>query len=134
MATAQKDGFKKAFLIGLGATALTVEKLQELANEMVVKGEMSQKEAKTFKDGLKTKMKEEKAMWEGKLKETVENALHTAIKSLGLVTKDDLKKELANLKADKSPKAATAAPAKKPAPKKAPAKKKPAAKPKTAKK
>ncbi len=103
--------WKKAFLVGLGATAVTVEKIQELANELVERGEMTQKDAKSFSEDLKERAMKEKEQLEKKVKDTVETQLSSAVKSLGLVTKadfDKLKKELDSLKAaGKAPKKAT---------------------------
>ncbi|MGI6553044.1 MAG: hypothetical protein GX779_05230 [Clostridia bacterium] len=39
---------RKAFLLGLGALSMTKEKAEQLVQEMVQKGELSQKEAQDF--------------------------------------------------------------------------------------
>lgn len=96
---------KKAFLIGLGATAVTVEKAQELANELVARGEMTQKEATTFSEDLKTRAVKEKEQFEAKMKESVDSYMKTAAKNLGLVTREEydaMKAELDALKAEKA--------------------------------
>lgn len=104
----EKDPFelwKKAFLIGLGATAVTMEKVQELANELVERGEMTQKDAKHFTDDLKERAMKEKEQFEAKVKETTDAYVKTAVKGLGLVSReefDSLKKELDSLKAKKT--------------------------------
>lgn len=93
--------WKKAFLVGLGATAATMEKVQELANELVERGEMTQKEAMGFTEDLKKKASKEKDVFETKVKETVDSYMKTAIKNLGLVSREDydkLKAEVASLK------------------------------------
>lgn len=100
-----KDPFemwKKAFLMGVGATALTVEKMQELANELVERGEMSQKDAMSFSEDLRSRAMKEKEQFESRMKESVESYMKTAVKSMGLVTREEyeaLKEEIENLKA-----------------------------------
>lgn len=100
----QKDPFelwKKAFLIGLGATAVTMERIQELVNELVERGEMSQKEAKTFAEDLKNRAMKEKEQFESKIKDSVDTYVKQAVKSMGLVTREEfdaLKKDLASAK------------------------------------
>lgn len=87
-----KDPFemwKKAFLIGLGATAVTVEKVQELVNELVERGEMTQKDAKSFSEDLKNRAMKEKEQFEAKMKETVDASIKSAVKNLGLVTREE---------------------------------------------
>jgi polyhydroxyalkanoate synthesis regulator phasin len=89
--------WKKAVLIGLGATAVTMERIQELANELVERGEMSQKDAKSFADDLKTRAMKEKDQFESKMKDTVDTYMQSAVKSMGLVTREEfeaLKKEM----------------------------------------
>ncbi len=100
----EKDPFelwKKAFLIGLGATAVTMEKVQELANELVERGEMSQNDAKHFSEDLKNRAMKEKEQFESKVKETVDSYMKATVKNLGLVSRDEwesLKKEVSSMK------------------------------------
>ena len=88
----EKDPFelwKKAFLIGLGATAVTMEKIQELAEELVERGEMSQKEAVKFSEDLKNKAMKEKEQFESKVKDTVDAYVKSTAKSLGFVSREE---------------------------------------------
>ncbi len=94
--------WKKAFLVGLGATAMTVEKVQEFVNEMVERGEMTQKEAMSFSEDLKNRAMKEKEAVETKLHDIVDAQLKAAIKRLGLVTKEDLELLREELKGSKS--------------------------------
>lgn len=101
----EKDPFelwKKAFLIGLGATAVTIEKVQDLANEFVERGEMTQKEAINFSEDLKNRAIKEKEQFESKVKESVDSYVKAAVKNLGLATKEDLDKLKDELKAAKA--------------------------------
>ena len=84
------ESLKKAFLIGLGATVLTAEKVKELMDELVERGEMSQQDAKNFGEDLRTRAIKEKEQFEGRVKEQVDTYLKKAIDSLGLVTRAEL--------------------------------------------
>lgn len=94
--------WKKAFLIGLGATAATVEKIQELANELVERGEMSQKEAKSFSDDLMNKAMKEKDQFENRVKDTVDSYMKSVVKSMGLATREDIENLRAEMDKGKS--------------------------------
>jgi polyhydroxyalkanoate synthesis regulator phasin len=84
------EPLKKAFLIGLGATVLTAERVKELMDDLVARGELSQNEAKQFGDDLRERAIKEKELFEGRVKEVVDGYLKKAVDSLGLVTKADL--------------------------------------------
>ena len=45
--------FKRVFLAGVGAVALTAEKSRELVNELVAKGEMTVEQGKVINEELK---------------------------------------------------------------------------------
>lgn len=99
---------RRAFLIGLGATALTMEKVEEFSKELVEKGKLTEQEAKTFGDDLKSKARKEAEAFETKLKDRVDECVKSTMDRLGLVTKadlealkDSLKKELKAEKAAK---------------------------------
>jgi polyhydroxyalkanoate synthesis regulator phasin len=81
--------WKKAFLVGLGATALTVEKIQEFVNEMVDRGEMSRSDASSFADDLKQRAIKEKEQLEARIKDMVDQSVKATIKGLGLVTREE---------------------------------------------
>src|SRR5262245_2345212 len=83
-----KDPFelwKKAFLIGLGATAVTVEKIQEFANELVERGEMTQKEAMSFTEDLRNRATKEKDQFETRMRDSMDAYFKMAAKNMGLV-------------------------------------------------
>lgn len=54
------DILKKSLAFSLGAAALSAEKIKQLSDEMVARGEMSQDEAKRFVDDVTKKADEEK--------------------------------------------------------------------------
>lgn len=100
--TTTKNILEKVFLIGLGATVTTAEKVKEVVDELVERGELSQQEGKSFAEDLKAKAVKEKDQFETKVKETVEQYTHKAIESLGLVKRDELdalKREIEELRA-----------------------------------
>lgn len=100
---------KRTFLIGLGATVVTADKVKELMDELVERGELSQQDAKSFGEDLKTRALKEKEQFETRVKETVDSNVKKAVDSLGLVTREEfeaLKKEVAALKGAE-PKAST---------------------------
>ncbi|MDD5170762.1 MAG: hypothetical protein PHN75_18240 [Syntrophales bacterium] len=87
---------KRAILMGAGLALMTTDKMKELTDEMVKKGELSEKEAREALAELKEKSKEAKKEWEGK----VENAVRRAMKGLNIPSHqevEELKKRLAKL-------------------------------------
>jgi polyhydroxyalkanoate synthesis regulator phasin len=103
----EKDPFelwKKAFLIGLGATAVTMEKVQELANELVERGELTQKDARGFSEDLKNRALKEKELFETKIKESVDGYMKAAVRNFGLVTREEWEELKAQVDSQKSSK------------------------------
>ncbi len=82
------DLFKKGVLLGLGALTMTKEKIEQVVDELIKKGELSQDErAKAIKDLLKKAEEQEKA-----LADKVSAEVNEAIKKLGVPTKKDLER------------------------------------------
>ena len=78
---------KKTLEVGLGAVTMTQEKLKEITDELVVKGNLTEKEGgDILKQLLKTADDSRK-----KLKETVEDQVRKVISELGLATSSDIK-------------------------------------------
>src|SRR5690348_10085314 len=92
------NSLKKAFLIGLGATVATAEKIKDWADDLVARGELSQSEAKAFTEELKERAVKEKEQWEGKTREAIDSAVKKCVHSLGLVTRAELHEQLSDLK------------------------------------
>jgi polyhydroxyalkanoate synthesis regulator phasin len=78
--------FKKTFYTGLGALALTKEKIEELADELVEKGKLSESDVKKFVDDLFEKSESAKEQ----VKNQIEKITEDTLKKMHLVTKDDL--------------------------------------------
>lgn len=63
------DIFKKTFLAGLGALSLTKERAEQITEELVKKGEVSRDEAGKFVTELMDKVKEQREMVAGTVKQ-----------------------------------------------------------------
>jgi polyhydroxyalkanoate synthesis regulator phasin len=66
---------KKGFYTGLGLALVTKEKAEELAKELVKKGELSEKEGKGFVEEILKKSKEAEKEFEKKAETLVNNAI-----------------------------------------------------------
>ena len=87
------DLLKKTLLAGVGAAALTREKVERLVDELVKKGEIASKEGpKLVKDLLQESQKAKK-----ELEERVEEATQKALKKLRLATRAEVEELKAKL-------------------------------------
>lgn len=66
---------KKGFYTGLGLASITKEKAEELAKELVKKGELSEKEGKGFVEEILKKSKEAAQEFEKRAETLVYNAI-----------------------------------------------------------
>jgi polyhydroxyalkanoate synthesis regulator phasin len=94
------DVIRKSMLAGVGALVFTEEKIKELVNEFVQKGELSQKEGESLVQEFQKVVGEQKT----KVTDMVDDQVKKILKELHLVTKNDLaeveqslKKELAKI-------------------------------------
>lgn len=69
---------KKSLAFGLGAAALSAEKLKQFSDEMVARGEMSTDEAKKFMDDISSKAEDEKKTIQTWIQEQVSKMLQQA--------------------------------------------------------
>jgi polyhydroxyalkanoate synthesis regulator phasin len=86
-----------AFLLGIGILEMSKEKSQDLANELMERGKMSQSDAKKVADRIGEIAGEQQET----LRKTVSTETSKALKTSGLATKDevaDLKSQIAELK------------------------------------
>jgi polyhydroxyalkanoate synthesis regulator phasin len=80
------DLIKKTILTGVGLTAMTRDKIEELAKELTEKGEMSEKEGKELVEELIKKSERV-----GKDLETnVENIVQKVLEKIDVATKKDI--------------------------------------------
>jgi polyhydroxyalkanoate synthesis regulator phasin len=103
----QLEAIKKSFLIGVGATVSTAEKVKELIDDLVERGELTKKDAKTFGEELKKRTLQEKEVFEKRVKETVEtqvkNQIQRVVQNLGLATKEELARLRSELQKQEKP-------------------------------
>lgn len=92
MSKSRTELFKKAILVAVGATAVTVEKINGVIDELVAKGELSEGQAKSFKEEVKEKAKAEKESLEKKIQESTQKAVAKILKDIGIATIKDLER------------------------------------------
>lgn len=68
------DGLRKVFLAGVGALATTVERSQEIVDDLVKKGELTVEQGKALNAELKHKVEEVKEASETKAAEETKEA------------------------------------------------------------
>ena len=79
---------RKLGLFGIGALALTEEKINEMSKELVDKGEINKEEGKKFVRDLIDEQKKQKNELEGKISEKVKETFGKA----EMETKDEIKR------------------------------------------
>lgn len=84
------DLFKKAILVAVGATAVTVEKVNSVIDELVDKGELSEGQAKSFKEEIKEKVHSEKEALETRVTSTTQKVISKVLKDIGVATRSDI--------------------------------------------
>jgi polyhydroxyalkanoate synthesis regulator phasin len=93
------DLIKKAALTGIGAAALTSEKIEEMSKEWVGKSKMSEEEGKKFLAEMLIKAEESKEA----LKQQTESMVNSALARIQVAKAEDidsLKQEIASLRVE----------------------------------
>lgn len=88
---------KKSMLAGVGLALKAWDEVEEMANDMVDQGKMTEKEGRKFLDDLQGRYAETQK----KLEERVEKSVREILKKMDVVTQDELKalkKEIRDLK------------------------------------
>lgn len=88
---------KKSMLTGFGLALKAWDEVEDLANEVVERGKMTEKEGKKFIDELQEKYEDAQK----KLEDRVDQSVKTVLKKMDVVTSEDLKglkKEIRELK------------------------------------
>ena len=80
------DILKQTFFTGVGVVALTKDKVQELTNELVRRGEITQKQGEDFVDEVLSKSRQA----ETEFSKQIEVGLKTTLDGLHVAKKDDL--------------------------------------------
>lgn len=82
------DTIKKVAFTGMGVAALTKEKVEELAKDLIVKGKLTEQEGEKFVQEMLLKAEESK----GALKEQTEKVVAAAMHKVPLAKAEDLEK------------------------------------------
>ncbi len=82
------DLFKKTVLMGLGAITITKEKAEQIADELIKKGELAKDDRSKVIQQILKKAEEQEEVLSGKITREV----NKAIAKLDIATKEDLKK------------------------------------------
>lgn len=80
------DALRKLLLAGLGTLDLTEEKARALFNELVARGEMSEKDARELFAGWSTRAAEER----GRLKQEIESTVDRVMSAMGLAHRSEV--------------------------------------------
>jgi polyhydroxyalkanoate synthesis regulator phasin len=91
------ETLKKAMLAGIGLALITKDEVEQMAKDLVKKGEMSEKEGKRFMDDLVQKYESSVEKLESRVEKTVRDFL----KKADVVTRDELetlKQDIADIK------------------------------------
>ena len=94
-----KELLKDILYIGAGAAFMTKEKLEELKNELIEKGKLSQEEGKQLVDELMKRSEDIRNEMEEKVQQTVAEQM----KKMNVASRDDiegLKSEITQLKGE----------------------------------
>lgn len=83
-----KEYLRKIGLLGLGIAVLTKEKAEEVAGDLVKKGEISQEEGKTLAKDMMAEAEKQRKELTKKIDEEVKKAL----KKVDFASKDDIKR------------------------------------------
>ena len=81
-----KDLIERTFLAGMGAAAITKDRIQDLVQELVNKGQINADEGREVVDRLVARSREEARS----VLKKADSSLHTAYRGLGLGSKQDL--------------------------------------------
>ena len=69
------ESLKKVGLLGIGVLSITEEKITQVVNELVEKGEMNKEEGKTLVHELLTEKKKQVQDFDEKISKDIQNAL-----------------------------------------------------------
>lgn len=80
------DALRKLLLAGLGTLDLTEEKARAIFNDLVARGEMSEKDARELLSGWAKRASEGR----GRLQQDVEDAVNRAMNAMGLAKRTEI--------------------------------------------
>jgi len=82
------EPLRKLLLAGLGTIDLTEEKLKAVFDDLVARGEVSEKEAKELVSGWAKRAGEQRT----KIQQQIDEAVHRALGKLGVSHREDVEK------------------------------------------
>ncbi|PLX66426.1 MAG: hypothetical protein C0602_12275 [Denitrovibrio sp.] len=77
---------KDLFYLGIGATMIAKERIEEEAKDLMERGKISREEQEAFVKKAKDKAKSEEKVFQDKFKESIKEVLS----EMGLATKEDI--------------------------------------------
>ncbi len=80
------ESLRKVGLLGIGVLSITEEKIKQVVNELVEKGEMNKEEGKTLVHELLTEKKKQMQDFDEKISKDVQNAIGKS----KIASKDDV--------------------------------------------
>ena len=80
------DMLERVFLLGVGAASLTKEKITDLVDELVKKGQLTKEEGESLLDKTAARAKEES----GNIKEMASDTFQDTLRALGIAGRDEL--------------------------------------------
>lgn len=80
------DALRKLLLAGLGALDLTEEKAKTIFNDLVARGEISEKDAKELVSSWTKRAAEHR----GRMQEDVEQTVHRALSAIGIARQTEI--------------------------------------------
>ncbi len=95
---------RKGYLIGIGLASLTREKIEEVVDELVKRGEVAEKDRPRIVEDLMTRMRDEQKRLSNSVKDTVQKV----IGEMGMPTRqqfDELRERLEKLEKQQSSRA-----------------------------
>ncbi len=92
---------RKPMLMGLGLAFLTKDKIEEMANDLAEKGDLSKKDVRAFVEDLSSRSEEAKK----KVEQRVEKIVKKTLEKMNLVSRDEfleLEEQVRRLKQDRA--------------------------------
>lgn len=80
------DALRRLLLAGLGTLDLTEEKAKALFNDLVARGEMSEKDARELLSGWARRASEQR----GRMQQDIEDAVERAMSAMGLARRSEI--------------------------------------------
>ena len=80
------DALRKLLLAGLGTLELTEEKARTVFNDLVARGELSDKDARELLSNWKTRASEQR----GRFQQDIDGAVNKTLSAMGLARRSDL--------------------------------------------